>query len=149
MRRTLLASLAGLLSLAAGVNAEPSAPLDLRFALSVDGRLVGTPRLLVRPGTPGEIRVEADDGGGYRFEVRADPPATPTDPPSIVLKAALHTRVDGAWRTLGEPVLQLALDGRPASIEIGQAGGDAARYRIEVRAMRIDEESRAVPSARR
>lgn len=149
MHKTLLASIAGLLCLAAGVHAEPSAPLDLRFALSVDGRLVGTPRLLVQPGTPGEIRVEADDGGGYRFEVRVDPPATPTDPPSIVLKAALHTRVDGDWQTLGEPVLQIALDGRPASIEIGRAGGEAAQYRIEVSARPAEDRTLAAPTAAR
>ncbi|HUD41443.1 MAG TPA: hypothetical protein VMR06_05525 [Dokdonella sp.] len=145
MRHTLLGSVVAL-ALAAGVHAEPSAPLDLRFALSVDGRLVGSPRLRVQPGTPGEIRVEADDGGGYRFEVRADPPARPTDPPSIVLKAALHTRVDGAWQTLGEPVLQIGLDGQPASIEIGRAGGDAAHYHIEVTARPAEDRS---PAARR
>ncbi len=148
MRKILLASIAGL-ALAAGAHAESSAPIDLRFALSVDGRLVGTPHLLLQPGTPSEIRVDGEDGGGYRFEVRADPPARPTDPPSIMLKAALHARVDGAWTTFGEPVLQIALDGRPASIEIGTADGDAAHYRIEVRAMRADEESLAAPNAGR
>jgi hypothetical protein len=149
MRQTLLGSVVAL-ALAAGVQAEPSsAPIDLRFALSVDGRLVGSPRLRVQPGTPSEIRVDADDGGGYRLEVRADPPARPTDPPSIVLKAALHTRVDGAWHTLGEPVLQIALDGRPASIEIGKAGGDAAHYRIEVTARPAETRSLAAPTARR
>ncbi|PZQ15461.1 MAG: hypothetical protein DI564_09045 [Rhodanobacter denitrificans] len=146
MRRTLLGSIAGF-ALAAGAHAEPSAPLDLHFALSVDGRLVGTPRLLVRPGIPGEIRVDADDG--YRFEIRADAPATPTDPPSIVLSTSLQTRLDGAWHVVAQPTLQIALDGRPASIEVGAADADAARYRIEVRATRIDEESLAVPTARR
>lgn len=148
MRKTLLASITGL-ALTAGTHAAPSTPLDLRFALSVDGHLVGTPRLLLQPGTPSEIRVDAEDGDGYRFEVRADPPATPTDPPSIVLKAALHTRVDGAWQTLGEPVLQIALDGRPASIEIGRAGGDAAHYRIEVTARPAENRTLAAPNASR
>lgn len=144
MRKTLLGS-AVAFALAAGAYAEPSTPLDLRFALSVDGHLVGSPRLLVQPGTPSEIRVDAEDGGGYRFEIRADPPAKPTDPPSIVLQAALHARVDGAWQTLGEPVLQIALDGRPASIEIGQAGGDAAHYRIEVTARPAEAAPSAAP----
>lgn len=148
MRNTMLASLLGY-SLFSGVSAEPLTPLDLQFALNVDGRLVGTPRLLLQPGTPSEIRVDGEDGGGYRFEVRADPPATPTDPPSIVLKAALHTRVDGAWQTLGEPVLQIALDGRPASIEIGRAGGDAAHYRIEVTARPAENRTLAAPNASR
>lgn len=148
MRNTMLASLLGC-TLFSGVSAETLTPLDLRFALSVDGHLVGTPRLLLQPGTPSEIRVDAEDGDGYRFEVRADPPATPTDPPSIVLKAALHTRVDGAWQTLGEPVLQIALDGRPASIEIGRAGGDAAHYRIEVTARPAADRTLAAPNASR
>ena len=148
MRRTLLGPIVGF-ALAAGAHAESSAPLDLRFALSIDGHLVGTPRLLVRPGVPGEIRVDADGDGGYRFEVRADAPATPTDPPSILLSTTLQTRLDGAWHVVAQPTLQIALEGRPASIEVGTADGDAARYRIEVRATRADEASLPAPTARR
>lgn len=148
MRITVLAALIGC-SLAGGACAASPTLFDLRFALSVDGRLVGQPRLLVEPGAPSEISVADPDGGGYRLEVHADAPPTPTDPPSILLSTVLHTRVGDAWQVVGEPTLQIALDGHAASIQVGPAGDAPARYRIEIAATVAGDATPMEPATKR
>jgi len=129
------------LAFAGNVLAQAPDNLDLAFKISIDGRLVGEPRLVVAPGVPAQSAVRGGGGGDYRLDVRADPVAG-ADPASVVIAATLYDFVDGTWRQVAEPTLQVALDGRPASIRVGDPERNAARYAIEVSATPVP----AIPS---
>lgn len=132
MLHQVLGWIAGL-ALAGNVLAQAPDNLDLAFKISIDGRLVGEPRLVVAPGVPAQSAVRGGGGGDYRLDVRADP-VTGADPASVVIAVTLHDFVDGTWRQVAEPTLQVALDGRPASIRIDDPERNTARYAIEVSA---------------
>lgn len=121
-----LAMLSGiLLAPAFAAAGEAKAPLyyDLAFVIEHEGKPLGQPRILVRPGDKARIYLESDDGrAGYRLDVAARPAGTREGRALVDVNGKLYRRDgDGGWAPMSNPRLTVKA-GEPASLRVAETG---------------------------
>ena len=101
--------------------------LSLRMVL--DGRIIGTPVLIVRPGEPARVSVDRD--GGYSLLISVAPmSAAPAG--RVEVASDVYTRSDGHWTLLARPTILMNV-GTTASFELSPtAASGRPAFRMEV-----------------
>lgn len=109
---------------------------DLTFKLTVDNRILGDSTITVEAGKRAVVTVDTEDGiGGYKLAVVGNPVVAGNGLATLVLDTTIHAQRNGNWQLVGEPSLQLTLDGERASVSVNARGPDSADIGVEVGAL--------------
>lgn len=131
MRRSMLPLASAALLLSAPALAQQTAPApryDVTAEIRVGGTLVGTPSLLVTPGTSATVSNDAEDGYSLKVTLGDSDEAAP---PRLALIADLRLRNAAGWTQVGTPSMLVTI-GDDASIVYSPDGGPETRLTINV-----------------